>query len=193
MRLRLRTLPGMKPRKPAAAPTPEDIALFHEAIGPVRRIEAPEPAPEKPRPAPRPRQHEADEVEALRESRSEAAVGAALAAAEETRYLADGHSPRLLRRLRRGHFAVQDEIDLHMLSGDQAEAVLRQFLTEARAAGHHCLRIVHGKGRHSVDGIPVVRNRVDALLRRRSDVLAFVSAPVAQGGSGALLLLLRPG
>lgn len=188
---RLRTLAGMK-RKPRIEADPEDIALFHEAIGPVRRIEAPPAPPAAPKPRPKPRQHEADEIEALRESRSEAAVASALAASEDLRYLADGRSPRLLRRLRRGQYAVQDEIDLHHLSGDQAEAVLRQFLGEARAAGHLCLRIVHGKGQHSRDGIPVVRNRVDALLRRRGEVLAFTSAPPAQGGSGALLVLLKP-
>jgi len=187
----LRTLPGMK-RKARIEAAPEDIALFHEAIGPVRRIEAPPPPPAAPKPKPRPRQHEADEIEALHESRSESAVVSALAASEEMRYLADGRSPRLLRRLRRGQYAVQDEIDLHHLSGDQAEAVLRQFLGEARAAGHLCLRIVHGKGQHSRDGVPVLRNLVDGQLRRRSEVIAFTAAPPAQGGSGALLVLLKP-
>lgn len=179
-------------RPPRKLPAAEDIALFHEAIGPVRRIDAPDPPPMAPKPAPRPRQHEADEIAALQQSRSDPFAGGTLDAAEELRYLANGRSPRLLRRLRRGQYAVQDEIDLHHLSAAEAEAVLRQFLAEARRADHLCLRIIHGKGQHSRDGTPVLRNRVDAMLRRRSEVIAFTAAAPAQGGSGALLVLLKP-
>ena len=91
--------------------------------------------------------------------------------------------PRLLQRLRRGQFAVQDELDLHGATATQAATLLREFLAVV-------VRIVHGKGRQSDAGAPVLKNATDRLLRQRADVLAFHSAPPAQGGTGAVLVLL---
>ena len=107
------------------------------------------------------------------------------------RYRRDEVSPRLLRQLARGQYAIGDEIDLHHADIRQAETMLRRFLAEARDAGGGCVRIVHGKGLHA-DGAPALKNLVDRLLRQRADVLAFHSAPAAQGGTGAVLVLLRP-
>ena len=100
---------------------------------------------------------------------------------------------RVLQRLRRGDYAAQDELDLHHADATQAEAMLRRFLKESVQAGLGCVRIVHGKGLHSDSGVPVLKNLVDRVLRQRADVLAFHSAPPAQGGHGAVLVLLsRP-
>jgi DNA-nicking Smr family endonuclease len=96
----------------------------------------------------------------------------------------------VLQRLRRGQYAAQDELDLHHSDATQAEALLRRFLKESTHAGLGCVRIVHGKGLHSDSGVPVLKNLVDRLLRQRADVLAFHSAPPAQGGQGAVLVLL---
>ena len=74
--------------------------------------------------------------------------------------------------------------------GAQAESSLRAFLAEARLEGHGCVRIVHGKGLRSGDSGPVLKALVDRMLRLRSDVLAFASAPAPEGGSGAVLVLL---
>ena len=63
---------------------------------------------------------------------------------------------------------------------------------DQHGAGSGCVRIVHGKGRYSAEGVPVLKNLVDRLLRQRGDVLAFHSAPAAQGGTGAVLVLLKP-
>ena len=177
--------------KRTAPPSADDIALFHEAIGPVRKL--PEPVAEAPRPeppAPRPRSREADEDLALRQSRFEPFAAAPLGPGDVLEYLREGHSPRLLRRLKRGHYAVRDELDLHRMSQAQAESSLRAFLAEARLEGHGCVRIVHGKGLRSGDSGPVLKALVDRMLRLRSDVLAFASAPAPEGGSGAVLVLL---
>ena len=72
-----------------------------------------------------------------------------------------------------------------------AEALLREFLRDCRAHGVGCVRIVHGKGRNSEERLPVLKNLVDRVLRHRADVLAFHSPPAAQGGSGAVLVLLE--
>jgi DNA-nicking Smr family endonuclease len=175
-------------RKSRPPISPEDAELFRDAIGEVRRIEAPPPAPAPPPPAPRARRFEMDEIEALRESR----MGGGEVPVEGDELLAwrrDHVSERTLKRLKRGEYATQDELDLHHLRAAEAEVVLKAFLNEARAGSHQCLRIIHGKGMRS-EGAPVLKTMVDRVLRQRGDVLAFASAPAAQGGAGAVLALL---
>ncbi|HRQ35862.1 MAG TPA: Smr/MutS family protein, partial [Chiayiivirga sp.] len=140
-----------------------------------------------------PRSREADEALALHQSRFAPFSASPLGPGDVLEYLREGHSPRLLRRLKRGHYAVRDEIDLHRMTQTQAESALREFLAEARREGHGCVRIVHGKGLRSGDAGPVLKALVDRMLRLRSDVLAFASAPAPEGGSGAVLVLLVRG
>lgn len=168
----------------------EDAALFRDAIGPVRRLPAAPETPRGPRAEPRAHMAERDEREARSEFERLLEAGP-LEAGDALRYRRDEISPRMLRRLARGQYAVQDELDLHHADAREAETMLRQFLAEVRDAGIGCVRIVHGKGLHA-DGAPALKNLVDRLLRRRADVLAFHSAPPAQGGTGAVLVLLRP-
>ena len=178
-------------KRKAPPPSPDDIALFHDAIGPVRKLA--EAAPEPPRaapPAPRPRSREHDEALALHQSRFEPFAASPLGPGDVLEYLRDGHPPRLLRQLKRGQYAVQDEIDLHRLTQAQAETILREFLAQARYEGRRCVRIIHGKGLRSGDPGPVLKSLVDRLLRLRADIIAFASAPAHDGGSGAVLVLL---
>ena len=98
---------------------------------------------------------------------------------------------RTWQRLKRGELSAQEELDLHGTDARTAEALLRAFLNDARRHGVGCVRVIHGKGRQS-DGIPVLKNLVDRMLRHRGDVLAFHSAPPAQGGTGAVVVLLAP-
>jgi len=101
---------------------------------------------------------------------------------EPLKFLRPGHSPDLLRKLRRGHWRIEDELDLHGMSRVQAERALDDFLSGVTA---RCVRIVHGKG------TGVLRETLRAALPARADVLAFVEAPPAQGGAGAVLVLLK--
>lgn len=184
------TLRAMGNRRKDGDGGDDDASLFREAIGPVRRLpEAPEP-PGRPPPAPRPKMAERDDREARSEFERLLQSGP-LEAGDSMRYRRDTISPRMLRRLARGHYAVRDELDLHHADLRQAEAMLRRFLAEARDGGGGCVRIIHGKGLHA-DGAPALKNMVDRVLRQRADVLAFHSAPPAQGGTGAVLVLLRP-
>jgi DNA-nicking Smr family endonuclease len=98
-----------------------------------------------------------------------------------------------MRRLARGGFSIQSEIDLHGLTSSEAKAELRQFLADSVMRGHTCVRIVHGKGRGSGAAGPVLKRMVDQWLRRWDAVLAFVTARPADGGSGAIYVLLRRG
>ena len=178
---------------PPATPDADDAALFREAIGPVRPLEdaGHRIAPSTPRPPPEARQRAADEREALRTSREDP-FAVAPAPGEELAWRRNEVAPRLLRRLKRGEFAIQDEIDLHALGLDAAASLLLRFLADARQRRHLCVRVVHGKGLRSSSGAPVLKAMTDRLLRQRGDVLAFASAPAAQGGTGAVLVLLAP-
>jgi DNA-nicking Smr family endonuclease len=189
----------MPPRDRSRTPPPssppavdaDDAALFRDAIGPVRALPEPPPPPSKPKPRPHTRMAAQDEADALAEFRRTAGLPALLPG-DALRYRREEVPPRVLQRLARGHYAAQDEIDLHHADVVLAERVLREFLREARDHGYGCVRIVHGKGLRAPGGVPVLKNLVDRLLRHRSDVLAFHSAPTAQGGTGAVLVLLAP-
>jgi DNA-nicking Smr family endonuclease len=180
-----------KRREDAPEDMPEDdAALFRAAIGPVRALPQSPTPPSKPKPRPLPRMGARDEAQARDEFRRSLTVDR-LEAGDALSYRRDEVSPRVLQRLRRGEYSAQDEIDLHHSDAAQAEALLRGFLKNARQAGFGCVRIVHGKGLHSDSGVPVLKNLVDRILRQRADVLAYHSAPAAQGGHGAVLALLK--
>ena len=180
----------MKGRRPSDI-SEEDTALFREAVGPVRRIESAAPAVQKPRPRPRAHMREADEAAVAGELLHGQHDPALIEVGEELSYLREGHSPKLLRRLKRGQFSIQGEIDLHHMNAETARACILDLLEEAHAEGWRCVRIVHGKGLRSRPGGPVLKGLTDRVLRRRSDVLAFASARPAQGGTGAVVVLLR--
>lgn len=178
----------MRPQAPP--PAPEDVALFNAAVGPVRRLrQSVRSLDSAPPPAAVPRQLELDEAQALITSQSDP-FARGLEDRTRAAYRRPEVSPRTLQRLRRGHYAIEDEFDLHGLSALAAERVLREFLVAARKRGVHCVCIVHGKGMHSERAEPVLRPLVERLLARRSDVLAYASAPTRAGGDGATLVLL---
>jgi DNA-nicking Smr family endonuclease len=186
---------GRKPPPDAAAAIPEDdAALFRSAIGTVRPLPEAAALPQRPRPRPAARMARRDEDDArdaFRQSlRSQASGSDVLLSGDALSFRRDQIPARVLQRLRRGDYAAQDELDLHHCDAARAEALLRDFMNHARQADIGCVRIVHGKGLHSDSGVPVVKNLVDRILRQRGDVVAFHSAPPAQGGHGAVLVLL---
>lgn len=183
-----------KPPKPLPAASDDagigddDGALFRAALDGVRRLPDAPPPPRKPPPRPSTRMAERDEAEARSEferlmSSDRIEAGDVLA------WRRDEVPPHVLRRLGRGEYAAGDELDLHGTDAATAERLLRDFLRATREAGTGCVRIVHGKGLRSDSGVPVLKNLVDRVLRQRADVLAFHSAPAAQGGTGAVLVL----
>jgi DNA-nicking Smr family endonuclease len=110
---------------------------------------------------------------------------------DELTYRRPGLQLSVLRKLRGGEFGVQGEIDLHGLTGNQAEQALLAFLNNALSRQARCVRIIHGKGLRSQDRLPVLKNVVSSVLRRMPTVVAFVSAPQKDGGTGATYVLLR--
>ena len=101
-----------------------------------------------------------------------------------------GIGPDVLPKLRRGHWAVQRQIDLHGLRTEEAREALGQFVRDAQRAGVRCVRVVHGKGLGSPGKTPVLKAKVHGWLIQKKEVLAFVQAKPLEGGAGALLVLL---
>ncbi len=171
----------------------DDASLFRAAIGAdrgkVRALPEATPPPAAPKPKPSAKMARRDEEAAREEFRH--MLVSALEAGDEMSYRREEITPRVLKKLARGEYAAQEELDLHGLPARTAEALLREFLRDCRAHGLGCVRIVHGKGRNSEERLPVLKNLVDRLLRQRADVLAFHSPPAAQGGTGAVLVLLE--
>ncbi|KIQ98167.1 Smr/MutS family protein [Lysobacter sp. A03] len=173
----------------------DDAALFRNAIGPVRKLpERPAP-PAAPRPKPRAKMAERDAAEAREDLRH--ALESTLLEAEDPRAWRGDVTQEAWQRLRRGEMSAQEELDLHGTDATTAEALVRAFLSDAQRHGLGCVRIIHGKGGRgggdiSRSGAPVLKNLVDRMLRQRSSVLAFHSPLPAQGGSGAVVVLLAP-
>lgn len=185
-----RKTPGLSPEQGHDSGQ-DDAALFREAIGEVRVLPTAPPSPKAKPPAPRVRSRDADEAAALRESRQPDLQALAALMGDTLAYRRDSVSEAMFKRLKRGEYAVADEFDLHGLTVAEAEKHLKAFLHEAVDHRAGCVRIVHGKGLRSEQGIAPLRAMVDRVLRHHGHVLAFSSAPAAQGGTGATLALLR--
>ena len=168
----------------------DDAALFRDAIGPVTKLPESLPPPGKPRPKPAARMAERDEADARSAFQRGLDHFSAIAAGDTLSYKRESVPANVYQRLKRGRFSAQDELDLHGATMAQAESMLRQFLAEAHAHEFGCVRVIHGKGQRGGGEWPVLKNMVDRMLRQRADVLAFHSAPAAQGGTGAVLVLL---
>jgi DNA-nicking Smr family endonuclease len=110
---------------------------------------------------------------------------------DEQSYLRAGVNPDLLRKLRRGQWTIQAELDLHHHTQDEAHAAISEFVRNARDEDWRCVRIIHGKGLSSHMKIPVLRSKVRRWLQQKDEVLAYCEPRPNGGGSGAVLVLLR--
>jgi DNA-nicking Smr family endonuclease len=114
-----------------------------------------------------------------------------IASADPLTFQRHGVRTQVVRKLRRGLFPIEDELDLHGLTQTVAREYLAQFLSQSRHAGRRCVRIIHGKGYRSGARGPILKIAVDLWLRRHLDVMAFTSARPIDGGTGAVYVLLR--
>jgi DNA-nicking Smr family endonuclease len=175
--------------------TPDDDALFRaemqtDGVKPIKAVARADLA--KPKPKPIATQRERDEAhvpfELLNDTSgwdSDIDTGDLIA------FIRPGLPSDILRKLKRGHWSVQATLDLHGMTTLSARTALAEFLAYARHGGARCVRIVHGKGYRSENGIPLIRNKVRLSLSQREEILAFCDAPPSDGGSGAVVVLLR--
>jgi DNA-nicking Smr family endonuclease len=169
--------------------------LFSHAVGPVQPLRAQRRAMlERARATPHPRQRQMDEQAVMHEAISDDFdVESLLDTDESLSFRRPGLGPEVVKKLRRGHWSLQGQIDLHGLRTDEARQALGQFLKEAHKLGWRCVRVVHGKGLGSPGRVPVLKARVQRWLVQKNEVLAFVQARASDGGAGAVVVLLAPG
>ena len=172
----------------------EHRSLFEAAVGTVKRLPAHGTTSLKPAaPLPKPVQRLADEAAALKESISdEVDVTTLLDTDDHLSFRRPGVGPDVAQKLRKGKWSIQRQIDLHGLRSDDAREALGAFIRESHKQGIRCVRVVTGKGLGSPGKAPVLKDKVHRWLVQRSEVVAFVQAPPAQGGAGALVVLLQP-
>ena len=166
--------------------------LFARAVGATQPLRAHGRVVHAPAPvSPEPRQRQLDDQAALRESLSDQFDASTLLHTDDhLSFHRPGIGADVCPKLRRGHWAVQRQIDLHGLRSDDAREALGAFLRDAQRAGVRCVRVVHGKGLGSPGRTPVLKAKVHAWLVQKKEVLAFVQAKPLEGGAGALLVLL---
>jgi DNA-nicking Smr family endonuclease len=176
-----------------AADDSSDAAAFRTAMRDVKPLAAHPPRPLLPTRmrrtrarAPRP-----DAAEDLNELMPLIGTAAGEDPAASLSFQRGGVREQLMRRLRRGLIPSEDELDLHGLNQTEARDRLADFIARSRAAGQRCVRVVHGKGYRSGARGPILKTAVNLWLRRHHDVMAFTSAKVIDGGTGAVYVLLR--
>ena len=166
--------------------------IFREAVRDVQPMAPVNRALlERPKPRPHPAKREEDERAVLDELAHLALDGDDIEFEDDATFLRPGLPREILRKLRRTHWVIQDTLDLHGLTGDEAVAETAVFLAACRREGRRCVRLVHGKGLRSPGKEPVLKRRIRKLLSRRDEVLAFAEPRAHHGGGGAVVVLLR--
>jgi DNA-nicking Smr family endonuclease len=193
--------PPARPAPPSSPPPPPrertDEELWAEATSGVRKVD-PGPGVAAPPPPPAaPAGYWHPDFEAMDSLRALVAGDAPFDVADTDEFIEGrvaGLDAGIVRKLRRGEYAVQGHIDLHGLTREEAKGAVEAFLRSARNAGKRCVLVVHGRGLHSKDQLPVLKDALRTWLataRFARHVLAFASARPADGGAGAVYVLLR--
>ena len=169
--------------------------LFKRAAGAVKPIRQPPRVPlASEQPAPIPVQQQLDDQRVLLESLSDEFDASTLLDVDDAMsFRRPGIGTDVTRKLRKGHWSIQRELDLHGLRRDDAREVLGAFIRDAHKQGIRCVRVVHGKGLGSPGKVPVLKGKVHSWLIQKNEVLAYVQARADEGGAGAVVVLLAPG
>ena len=168
----------------------QDSALFLETIGKVTPIKSDKRSivsTQKPKPYPKKNTpHIADKL-----TLTQSGPVHALHAEDTFSYTAPGLQKNVLKKMRRGHYGLDAELDLHGLTSAEARRELIKFLHYCEQDGCRCVRIIHGKGYRSENNLPVLKNDINIWLRQHQEVQAFCSTTQKDGGAGAVFVLLR--
>ena len=172
--------------------TDEDKEAFRKAMSGTKPLRAGDRVPtEKPKPRPRARSRRADESAVLAESLEDDIDTIEHHSGGALRYHRQHVGRRTMRKLTRGGYSVQAEIDLHGMTLAEAKPRLRDFIQYNAEQNLLCVRVIHGKGLGSGDRGPVLKSAVNSWLRRWGNVIAFVSTRQVDGGTGAIYVLLQ--
>lgn len=168
----------------------EALALFRDAVRDVQPLGIAPRVRQRRKPSARAVFTRREEHEVLRESIRLSPLDLDVESGDELSFRRPGLQDSLIRRLRRGHYRVEAELDLHGLTVPEAKEQLRAFIGRSIARQARCVRIIHGKGRGSGPRGPVLKHAVNVILRRFEAVVAFCSARQVDGGTGAVYVLL---
>jgi DNA-nicking Smr family endonuclease len=182
-------------RLAAARQREAEANLFVRAVGAVKRMPADDQARiSPPAPAPVAAQRKKDEEAVLRDALSDGFdVSSLLDTDDALSFRRPGIGVDVTQKLRKGGWSIQGEIDLHGLRTEEARVALAEFIRISHRHGLRCLRVVHGKGLGSPGKTAVLKPKVHSWLIQKNQVMAFVKAKAAEGGAGALVVLLTPG
>lgn len=169
----------------------DDLDLFRQAVADVTPLRQNRVHLRPPGPRPVPRQTLADESRVVEELLTHELEPDMLETGEELLFARPGVQKRVMRKLRRGLYPPQEELDLHGMTVAVAHQALREFLVESRRHRFRCVRVIHGKGNRSSNRGPVLKTKVDRWLRQWDEVIAYSSARPVDGGTGAVYVLLR--
>lgn len=168
-----------------------EIALFHAAMRDVAPLSAPDKViSSTSRIPPIPRKERYPEKAAAEDTLSDH-ISVEMETGDAWSYVRPGMPHQTLRRLRRGHWGIQDNLDLHGFTRDEAKQALSTFLDACMQKKFRCIHVIHGKGLGSKNREPVLKTRIGNWLMQRADVLAFCQAKPEDGGGGAILILLK--
>ena len=169
---------------------PDDADIFRQAVGKVDPVKSDKiHLPDENRPKPKPRKKPGNDEHKWLNAIDEAIDD--VGHEDSISYTAPGLQTAILTKLRKGYFGIQAELDLHGLNVEAAKRRLLEFLSHNARAGHRSVLIIHGKGYRSPENLPVLKNHLNRWLRQHTLVQAFCSAPIRQGGAGAVLVLLK--
>ncbi|MCV6638989.1 Smr/MutS family protein [Candidatus Albibeggiatoa sp. nov. NOAA] len=171
-----------------------DVQTFRQAMQNLKGLKPIQCDVIKPEPkkvAAIPRQREQEVLSIRDEMMSDKYDPYDLETGEELVFMRKGVQRSVLRKLRRGHYSVNAELDLHGMIVPEAREAVAYFLHECQINQYRCVRIVHGKGYGSWNKLPVLKGKLSRWLQQRDEVLAFCSARQFDGGTGAVYVLLK--
>jgi len=169
----------------------EDSELFRQTVGDVHPVRQDSVPAFRRRPRPVPAQTRSDEQAVMTALARGDFETDGVETGEEIQCKRDGIQDRVFQKLRRGQFSIEAELDMHGMTITAAKEALSQFLANVIRKRQSCVRIIHGKGRGSRNGKPVLKQNLQSWLRQRNDVLAYCSARPRDGGTGAVYVLIK--
>lgn len=172
-------------------PSDDEVRIFREAVQGVTPLRRAPRVWHRKKPPAQARFRRLDEAEVLDQSLYLSPWDLEVESGDELSFRRNGVQDAVMRRLRRGYYRVESELDLHGCILAEAKQALRDFLARALAQQCRCVRIIHGKGRGSGARGPVLKQAVNVILRRTESVVAFCSARQVDGGTGAIYVLLQ--
>lgn len=176
---------------PGKTDSEDDEELFRREMAGVKPLRHDKPLIKPPRVEPLPRQTRIDEQQVMRDMMADLSDSLEVETGEELVFQRPGLSYNDWRRLRRGQFVTESVLDLHGMTVIVAKAALVDFLHTCHLRQQRCVRIIHGKGNGSKGKQPILKGKLNSWLQQRNDILAFSSARSADGGTGAVYVLLR--